>query len=267
MEDRKIMASIKIAALAFCLMLFLGSALASPYAFGTKVLSGDIDFGSPLRSYALPNPAPDFSICYWETGVVNGYDDTDVVYLHQGPVVGVVRANDVRLTPFGNLPAGSKVTPQDNDIGMSPLFVIPPIPGSLAASIGWVNLYGGPGHDLNDPVYLHQGAVVPNPPVRLTTTNDVRLTAIGGKEAGTKVGDLDPDLPLNFAIPVAGSPNPIVTFPLGVQFPPSPAAAIRYVDINGNNQYDYPDDVYLETGVPLSTAVRVNDVRLSGPVI
>ena len=253
-------------------MLFLGSALASPYAFGTKVLSGDIDFGNPLRNYAPPNPGLDFSICYWETGVVAGFDDTDVVYLHQGTWVAgsVVLANDVRLTPFGNLPTGSKVTPQDNDIGMSPMFLIPPTAGGVP-SIAWANLYGGPGHDLNDPVYLHQGTVTPNPPVRLTTTNDVRLTAIGGKEAGTKVGDLDPDLPLNFAPPGLINPNPIATFGAGgLQAPASPLAAIRYVDINGNNQYDYPDDVYLITGtqpLPAVLTVRVNDVRLSGPVI
>jgi hypothetical protein len=261
MEDRKIMASIKITALAFCLMFFLGSALASPYAFGTKVFSTDSDFGSPLSAY-LPsvNPIPDFSICYWETGVVAGFDNTDVVYLHQGAVVpiSVVLANDVRLTPFGNLPAGSKVTPQDNDIGMRPLALIPG-----PANIGWVNLYGGPGHDLDDPVYLHQGPV----PGTLTLTNDVRLTAVAGNGPGTRVGNLDPDLSRTFSAWVPNSPASITALGGGgVQFPA--LIAIRYVDVNGNGQYDYPDDVYLVTTNPRppNLSVRANDLRLSGPV-
>jgi len=264
----------RLAMLVLGLGLILGSALASEYSFGSKVMSMDTDFGRPLRDYAAPpNPAADFSIGYWETGVVNGYDDTDVVYLHQGtllipPVLVDTVANDVRLTPFGYLPAGSKVTPQDNDIGV-PLVALPGAP-PFTSSIGWVNLYGGPEHDLDDPVYLHPGPIIV-PAVTLTATNDVRLTAVGGKQPGTKVGNLDADLPLVFAPLTAFSPNPITTLvPIaGTQFPISPNAYIRYVDINGNNQYDYPDDVYLITANPITTAtqsVRVNDLRLSGPV-
>ena len=271
-------ATTRLALLVLGLGLILGSALASPYPFGSKVLPNDIDFGSPLRSYLpSPNPANDFYVGYWETGVVNGYDDTDVVYLHQGflggPPAGVL-ANDVRLTPFGYLPAGSKVTPQDNDIGM-PLIPMPGVPPTSGA-IAWVNLYGGPGHDLDDPVYLHPGPIAPG--FTPTRTNDVRLTAIGGNQPGTKVGNLDPDLPLVFAPLTVTSPNPITAFNPGLgpfagrQTPISPAAAIRYVDINGNFQYDYPDDVYLITSLPLTVGpaiqiVSVNDLRLSGPVI
>jgi hypothetical protein len=239
---------------------------ASPYQYGTKVTSVDSDFGAPLNAYAPPNPGFHFSIGYWETGVVNGYDDTDVVYLHQGPVgagaTGVL-ANDVRLTPFMSLPAGTKVTSQDNDIGM-PLVQLPPGPG--AGTIGWVNLYGGPGNDLNDPVYIHAG---PIGPATTTATNDVRLTAVGANQPGSKVGNLDPDLPKVFAIPPPlGSPNPITTTGPTGQIPLVPlniALSVRYVDVNGNNQYDYADDVYLCMGFPPSLVVRVNDLRLSGP--
>jgi len=267
-------ATTRLALLVLGLGLILGSVLASPYPFGTKVLPTDIDFGRPLRSYAAPNPPPDFSGGYWETGVVLGYDDTDVVYLHQGPLgVGLagVLANDVRLTPFGYLPAGSKVTPQDNDIGM-PLVPIPPVfPPGTPPSIGYSNLYGSPDNDLDDPVYLHQGWVG-IPPIVPVITNDVRLTAIGGIQPGTKVGNLDPDMSYVFAAGTAGSSQPITQFigAAGFILPISPAAAIRYVDINGNSQYDYPDDVYLMTGLPLTgplgrQSVSVNDVRLSGP--
>jgi len=264
-------ATTRLALLVLGLGLVLGSALGSQYPFGSKVLPSDTDFGNPLTSYATPpNPPVDFSLGYWETNVVFGYDDTDVVYLHEGNLLGPppgVLANDVRLTPFGYLPAGSKVTPQDNDIGM-PLLPVPTIfPFVPFPTMSWVNLYGGPGHDLDDPVYLHQGTVVPPPAP--TFTNDVRLTDIGGKQAGTKVGNLDADLPLIFApFAIAVNRNPIVTF-IPAQTPVFPFAAIRYVDINGNNQYDYPDDVYLITAngpLPATLTVGVNYVRLSGPV-
>lgn len=249
-------------AMAICIIMMLGLAGASQYQFGTKVTSFDSDFGAPLRFYAAPNPLIYFSIGYWETNVVIGYDDTDVVYLHQGPLGAGIYANDIRLTPFGYLPAGSKVTPQDNDVGM-PLSALPPNPPG--ATIGWVNLYGGPGEDLDDPVYIHAGGIFVG---TNTATNDIRLTNVAGKPPGSKVGNLDPDLPEVFAVPPAiGSPNPITTTTGGGgQIPLATQPSVRYVDINGNNQYDYPDDVYLCIGAPFAVVVRVNDVRLSGPV-
>jgi hypothetical protein len=260
-------ATTRLVLLVLGLGLILCSALASEYPFGTKVLPTDSDFGRPLRVYALPNPPVTFSIGYWETNVVAGYDDTDVVYLHQGPAIGVggiVTANDVRLTPFGYLPAGSKVTPQDNDIGML-LGLLPWVPpGGVPASIGYINLYGGPGNDLDDPVYIHQATVAAGIPL---ITNDVRLTAIGGNGPGTKVGNLDPDMSSVFALFTATSPNPITILPTpGYLAPAGPASPIRYVDINGNFQYDYPDDVYLLPRLPrvATESVSVNDIRLSG---
>lgn len=258
----------KILSMAIFIIMMLGLAGASQYPFGTKVTSLDSDFGAPLRLYTAPNPAPAFSLAYWETGVVLGYDDTDVVYLHQGPAAAGaagVLSNDVRLTPFltqfGYLAAGSKVTPQDNDIGM-PLLPLP-----ATATIGWVNSYGGPGHDLNDPVYIHAGPIIGG--LTLTTTNDVRLTAVGANQPGSKVGNLDPDLPNVFAPPwLPTNPNPITTTTAGNGLITAglPRFTVMYVDINGNNQYDNPDDVYLITGFPPSPVVRVNDVRLSAPV-
>ncbi|MHB8117210.1 MAG: hypothetical protein ACYDHX_00540 [Methanothrix sp.] len=251
----------KILAMAICIIMMLGLAGASQYLFGTKVTSFDSDFGAPLRAYSgLVNPAPSFSLGYWETGVVNGYDDTDVVYLHQGFAVGPVLANDVRLTPFGYLAAGSKVTPQDNDIGMQ----LTPL---VNTNIRWVNSHGGPGHDLDDSVYLDVGLA--GPPPLSTATNDVRLSDVSGLPPGSKVGNLDPDLPNEFAPGGAPTPwttpNPITTTGIAgiIVFPTVPS--VRYVDNNGNGQYDYPDDVYLITGLPPLVAVRVNDVRLSGP--
>lgn len=252
----------RILAMAICIIMMLGVAGASQYLFGTKVTSLDSDFGAPLRAYAAPpNPGPGFSLVYWETGVVNGYDDTDAVYLHQGAAVGpVVLANDVRLTPFGYLAAGSKVTPQDNDIGMQlmPLDINLP-----TATIAWVNSHGGPGHDLDDPVYIHPGGPITQGTTP-TATNDVRLSEVAGKPPGSKVGNLDSDLPNAFAIGTATTLDPIAVAVGGGVI--VPAASIMYVDNNGNGQYDYPDDVYLITAIPACPVVRVNDVRLSGPV-
>jgi hypothetical protein len=238
-----------------CIIMVLGLAGGSQYLFGTKVTSFDSDFGAPLSTYlAPPNPGPFFSLGYWETGVVLGYDDTDVVYLHQGIAAGnVVLANDVRLTPFDYLIAGSKVTPQDNDIGMK----LTPL---QCKRILWVNSYGGPGHNLDDPVYIHVGWG-PN-----TVTNDIRLSNVGGLPPGSKVGNLDPDLPNAFAVPWFNNPNPITRTGAGGVILPADWPSVRYVDNNGDNQYDYPDDVYLITGKPTSPSVRVNDLRLSGPV-
>jgi len=246
---------------AISIILIMGIAGASQYAFGTKVTSYDTDFGAPLNFYGVPNPGTYFSIGYWETNVVIGYDGTDVVYLHQGPLGGGVLANDIRLTPFDYLPAGSKVTIQDNDIGQ-PLTALPPNPPG--ATIGWVNLYGGPGQDLDDPVYIHAGSITPGG--TNTATNDIRLKNVDQKSPGSKVGNLDPDLPKVFANFVGGSPNPITRTGGNGEIIPLYWPSVRYVDINGNNQYDYPDDVYLCIGAPMAGVVRVNDVRLSGTV-
>jgi hypothetical protein len=277
MEDRKIMASIKIAALAFCLMLFLGSTLASEYAYGTKVLPGDSDLGMPTHQFGIPGQNPTQTPLYiavWDIGSVPGaVDASDVFYLHIGlpapttltlalATPAFVRASDIRLTPFGNLPAGSKVTPQDNDIGM-PLYL--PLAGS--GQIHWLDLYGtsqGPnaqGYDLEDPVLIN---VLPAqaPPGGHTALNDIRLSNSEGMPAGTKLKNSDLDSGKAWAgLPLIAA-GPII---------PGLAQLIRYFDVNGNGIYDYPDDIYLKfppsalPGNPVVN-VEVNDVRLSGPI-
>jgi len=259
------MASIKIAALAFCLMFFLGSALASEYAYGTKVLPGDRDVGLPLTVFPVVPPLNQLAraIGYWDCGVVPGsYDANDFVYLHLNggslplPLPGVlstntVRANDIRLTPFGDHPAGSKVTPQDNDIGM-PLNAFAAGPNAL---IGWLNLYGGPQFDLQDPVLLDVAPAILN-----SKLNDVRLTNSEGMPAGTKLQDSDPDFgkAYNIVPPIIPATNII---------PGVSNLQIQFFDVNGNGAYDYADDVYLQFApIPGPISVMVNNVRLSGPV-
>ena len=247
------MASIKIAALAFCLMFFLGSALASEYAYGTKVLPGDSDLGRPTLPFGVQAP---IYITYWDIGLVPTiFDDKDIAYLHFGPPVptvspaatpAVVRVNDIRLTPFGDLPAGSKVTTQDNDIGM-------PLHQFLLGGnqIGWLDLYGTVGaYDLQDPVIVNiLPPVIPAP----TALNDIRLTESEGLPAGTKIRNSDPDL--------GRPPALIVTTPN----PGGALSPFRFFDANGNGLYDESDDVYLHPVGLVQTAVLVNDVRISGP--
>ena len=233
----------KIALLTFSsLLLILNSAGASEYAFGTKVLATDSDVGKPL--FVMPIGT---GIAYWDTGVVPGYDDTDVVYLHTGITANVV-ANDIRLTPnpFGNFAAGSKVTPGDNDIGM-PLNGF----GIGVAQFRYLNLYGSANYDMDDPVYIHQNALPPNPGAFATVTNDVRLTDVEGHAAGTKVLDFEPDH--NKVLGLVGVGVTPVLGPIG------------FFDANGNGLYDAADDVYLNfpSGVPGYT-VTVNNVRLFG---
>ena len=228
--------STKAAALAISLYLILGLVGASEYQFGTKVLAVDKDIGRPL--FAMPAGT---DIRYWNTGAP-GYDDSDVVYLAVPPV-GIVKANDIRLTPFGNLPAGSKVTSADNDINMP----IPPMPGPHA--IRFLNLFGGPTCDLGDPVYASQTPL-------LTFVNDVRLNATPGTglKPGTKVRDFEPDLNKMF-------PGLLVPLPL-----PSGSSQLSFFDVNGNGVYDYWDDVYMNVPVGFPAEVSANNIRLSGPV-
>lgn len=221
------------------LSLFMGLAGASEYAFGTKVLPGDSDIGRPL--FSLPAGT---TVAFWDTGVVPGYDDTDVVYLVTPPVASLtVKANDVRLTHFGMLPPGSKVTPIDNDIGM-PLTLFPP-----GSSICYLDLFGSQAYDLGDPVYIHRGSAF------VTLVNDIRLNVTSGfgLMPGTKLCDFEPDL------------NKVIAAAL-VPLPKAPGSSLAFFDVNGNGVYDYWDDVYMNVpaGAP-GGAVAVNNVRLSGP--
>lgn len=236
--------STKAATLAISLYLILGLVGASEYQFGTKVLAGDKDIGRPL--FAMPAGT---DIRFWDTGTVPGYDDTDVVYLDvsiapPAPATAT-KANDVRLTPFGNLPAGSKITPADNDINM------PIAPISVPRAIRFLNLFGSPTYDLSDPVYVSQNAF-------LTIANDVRLNATPGTglKSGTKVRDFEPDLNKFFIPPV------LVTLPTAG----ASINRLAFFDVNGNSVYDYWDDVYMNFPVGFPAEVSVNNIRLSGPI-
>jgi hypothetical protein len=240
----------KLAWIVLVSIVFFGLGGASEYPFGSKVMPTDSDVGKPLFNLPVATVGAGTTVLYWETGVIPGYDTNDVVYLHVPGNLppNTVAANDVRLTPFGNLPAGSKVTPQDNDIGQ-PLLVLPPV-GQLK-SICYLDLYGSSQYDFMDPVYVHRS----NLPV--TIVRDVRLTDANGLEPGTKVRNFDLDMNRRFG----GTVNPITLLP---QIAGGP---IKFFDVNGNGVYDYLDDVYLNfpAAVPAGTVV-VNNIRLSAPI-
>jgi hypothetical protein len=239
----------KLARIVLVSILFFGLVGASEYPFGSKVMPTDSDLGKPL--FQLPTGAIwGTTVRYWETGVIPGYDNSDVVYLHipriaQPLTLATVVANDVRLTPFGDLPAGSKVTPQDNDIGQ-PLLQLP----GTGRSIRYLDLYGSPQYDFMDPVYVHR--TQPPAPTAAIRVRDVRLTEANGLEPGTKVRNFDLDM----------NGLSLIITPL-----PQVGGPIRFFDANGNGVYDYPDDVYLNfpVAVPAGTVV-VNNIRLSGPI-
>jgi hypothetical protein len=226
--------STKAVALAVCLYLIIGLVGASEYQFGTKVLAWDSDIGRPL--FAMPTGT---DIRYWDTGAP-GYDDSDVVYLLVPPLA-IVKANDIRLTPFGNIPAGTKVTPVDNDINM------PAGPGPFF--IRFLDIFGSSTCDLSDPVYASRNPL-------FTVVNDVRLNVTPGTglRPGTKVRDFEPDL--NKLIG-----GILVSLPLIAG-----DSRLAFFDVNGNGVYDYWDDVYMNVPSGFPAEVSVNNIRLSGPV-
>jgi hypothetical protein len=132
------------------------------YAAGTKVKSGDLDFGTgPLTPFA--NPAG--QIYFGPRFSAPNYVLDDSVYLKTSPLPLVTGLNDVRLSsPVGAIQAGSKVSDNDGDWN-TPLALMT----SAAAGVvnlgpvaelrfynidGDVNSLGAPVYGSEDPVYL-----------------------------------------------------------------------------------------------------------------
>jgi hypothetical protein len=238
--------------------------------FGTKVVAGDSDVGLPLSIFSPGQ----FSVnaFYWDIGTTPGlFDDRDVAYLRFGPALppAQVQANNIRLTGWGSYSAGSYVKPGDLDIGQALLNVAPFLPSGLATGFYYMDVTGGQGYDLGDPVYLKLQS--PSVAPISTETNDIRITPNAGFPAGSRVSLNDPDggkrlvpVPTFMALPGFG----------GGVAPTSPRALIAqlaFYNANGNVNlvgaalYDEGDVVYFDVNPGLLPAIPIvspNDIRL-----
>ncbi len=267
-----------------CLAILASGQAAAQGTYGTKVNAGDPDVGLPLSNFAPIGQPPGAVqstayISYWDINANGLYDSQDVPYLQFGSnnVVGqrFVRANNIRLTEWGSYTAGSYVKPGDIDMGQ-PLGVIPvtlpPLPSSALPVLNQVGFYymdvsGGAGYDLGDPVYLKALSPTSNPPT--AGTNDIRITASAGFPAGSRVSLSDPDAGKTLTLfrVVFGNPAGGPTL-AGIQFP---IARLAFFNANGNTNvfgaaiYDEGDVVYFDInpGVALTNpVVSPNDIRL-----
>jgi hypothetical protein len=156
------------------------------YAAGTKVKSGDLDFGTgPLTPFA--NPAGQFY--YGPRFFAPSYVLDDSVYLKTSPLPLTTGLNDVRLTsPVGTFAAGSKIKNSDGDWNTPLTLMLGATAGIVNLGLGPVaelrfynidgdvNALGAPIYGPEDPVYLdvsfpgfaNYGIVSPND-VRLST--------------------------------------------------------------------------------------------------
>jgi hypothetical protein len=253
-----------------CLAILASGQAAAQGTFGTKVQAGDPDVGLPLSPFSLFVGVPPqglFSqVSYWDIGTTPGfYDDQDVTYLQFGNGIGpfrLVRANNIRLTGWGTYLAGSYVKPSDSDIGQQ-LMPLPAYPSVAATGFWYMDVAGGPGYDMADPVYFKAIST----PALQTETNDIRITANAGFPAGSRVSLNDPD---------AGKPLSAIGFKavnlLGAILPtasiPTPIAGLSFFNANGNIMappasqaiYDDGDVVYFDVN-PIGW-VSPNDIRL-----
>ena len=149
-----------------CLAILASGQAASQGTFGTKVNAGDPDVGHPLSAFSPIGGAGTTTqgsvfLSYWDIGSTPGlYDDKDAVYLQFGSVFSganrIIRANNIRLTGWENDPAGSYVKATDSDMGQELLLwnFVTAFPAGASTGFGYMNLAGGAGYDLGDPIYF-----------------------------------------------------------------------------------------------------------------
>jgi hypothetical protein len=241
----------------------------TPGTYGSKVQAGDSDVGLPLSQFSGQQLVG--CIFYWDIGATSGiYDDKDVAYLRfSATPPAQVQANNIRLTAWDKYPAGSYVKPGDSDIGQAlimPQVGVPPL--NIWTSFYYLDVTGGRGYDLGDPVYLKIQGPWLFPPT--LATNDIRITPIAGFQAGSRISIIDPDAgkilyPFDLWAPgiARSSGGPI---PASVK---SPIAQFAFFNANGNTDllgnpiYDEGDVVYFDVTPGFADPVASpNDVRL-----
>ena len=198
------------------------------FTYGSKVMANDLD-----ESRSLCALDPPLAFGYWDVGLT-GFDPGDPVYI-DFDANGCVDEYDLRLTPFGEIPAGTQVSKVDNDCGkLLSSFVCLAVPA-------YFDVNGDGAYSLEDPGYLDAY------PSGRINANDVRITSYQGYPAGSRVRDSDTD---------NGMPTSIL---------PGVLSFYNYngnIDPSGNAIYDGGDIVYIDTQAPWET-VTINDVRMS----
>jgi len=250
------------------------------YSPGSKVIFEDIDMNRPLT----PLPA---TINYLNLYGSRAYDLSDPVYLHMdyGSMDHTDKVDTVNIEDFEmRLPySGSISVPGVNCIEFTDgykLLVPDPIIDSVPERVGlWRNLDVEVIHGVKANYYhildTWFARIAPTniddrgsdegvrdydrhfaPMMAIICTNDIRLSHIGNLSPGTKVVDFDPDQ------------NKILAAPSLARFlgRARDTTNIRYLDRNGNIEYDYADSVYLNyPSGKTGDCVVVNNIRLTAP--
>ncbi|MHC1631544.1 MAG: hypothetical protein ACXQT4_04530 [Methanotrichaceae archaeon] len=221
------------------LLLILGLALvassvvlaADELEYGSKVKFGDTDESRALSPFYM---GPEFA--FWDVGTPDLFDPEDPVYINIDPTDDTISENDVRLTPFGILTAGSQVSKVDNDCGQKlTKFGTGKVP---RVELRYLDVNGDGAYSLEDPIYLDVNPGTVN-------SNDVRITSYKGNPAGSRVKESDTDN----GLPTSTLPGKLSFFNNG--------------DINngGFAIYGRGDRVYIDTQDPFYI-VTINDVRM-----
>jgi len=212
----------------FLLLICQNGLAAGDFEYGSKVMTYDVD---ESRVLCTPDPTPVFG--FWDVGV-SGFDPGDPVYLDFGSD-GLINENDLRLTPFGDLPPGTKVSKVDNDCGQAL------DPFSRSASPSYVDANGDGAYSLEDPVYLDAY------PAGRVNANDIRITSYLGYISGSRVAETDDD-----------NNMPTLVLPGIISF----YNTFGNIDSSGDAIYDIDDIVYIDVQSPRGT-VTVNDIRIA----
>lgn len=201
--------------------------------YGSKVLPYESDESQSVSPfYAGP------IVAFVDAGIVGVFDPGDPVYLNIDPNDNLVSENDVRLTPFRELPAGSQVRIGDPDHGYK--LIRFGTSGFPAAELRYFDVDGDKAYSLEDPVYLDL-----NP--GLVNAGDIRITSYLTYTAGGRVRDSEVD----------SDKNTIIL-----------PGMFSFYNANGNVNnggwaiYDVGDRVYMDTQYPFYK-VTINDIRMT----
>mgnify|MGYP000896121987 CR=1 FL=1 len=201
--------------------------------YGSKVLQNDVDESRAMNPFYV---APIFA--FVDAGIIGTFDPGDPVYIHIDPNSNFVSENDLRITPFGDFPAGYQVGLSDPDYGNKlSRFGVMPYP---AVELRYFDSKGDKAYSIDDPVYLdiNPGKV---------NSGDIRITGYMGYEAGSRVEDSDVD---------ADKPTSLLP------------GMFNFFNANGNINnagwaiYDQGDKIYIDTQYPFYT-ITINDIRMA----